>query len=161
MTMKVTVGISRKVGQPNYGSTGASCHIDVELDQSLLIGDRRQLQQRLQQALDVCRGIVEGELAGGQSHPSDSNHQPSRPTSNPPAGGQSPGGQTAAHRSGSQPRPATAAQVKALHAIAGKAGLVLASELERQFGVRLPQQLTLSQASEMIDRLKAAAAQPA
>lgn len=53
-----------------------------------------------------------------------------------------------------QPHPATAAQIKALHTIANRAGLTLASELQHQCGLANPQQLTIQQASHMIDHLK-------
>ncbi|HBJ34504.1 MAG TPA: hypothetical protein DDZ51_07015, partial [Planctomycetaceae bacterium] len=53
-----------------------------------------------------------------------------------------------------QRRAATAAQIKALHTIASRAGLTLASELQQQCGVSNPQQLTIQQASRMIDHLK-------
>jgi hypothetical protein len=41
-----------------------------------------------------------------------------------------------------------------LHTIANRAGLVLTSELQHQCGVTNPQQLTIQQASCMIDHLK-------
>ena len=167
MTMKVTVGLSRKVGQPNYGSAGASCHIDVELDQSLLDGDQRHLQERLRQALTVCRQVVERELAGDgpvQGVPQDRVGSPpdpsTRATRRPApaaAGTDSSAIVEGAHSGGDSgsPRLATPAQVKALQAIAGQGRLSLAAELQRQYGLRQPQQLTLRQASQMIDRLKA------
>jgi len=45
-----------------------------------------------------------------------------------------------------------------LHAIAAKHGVVLACELEAQFGVTTPAELTIRQASQMIDTLKSTAA---
>jgi hypothetical protein len=35
MPMKLNVGLCRKVGQPDYGSLGASCNVEVELSGSL------------------------------------------------------------------------------------------------------------------------------
>jgi hypothetical protein len=54
----------------------------------------------------------------------------------------------------SRPRQATEAQIRAVRAIASKAGVQLASELEARFGVGTPSQLSLSQASQLIDDLK-------
>ena len=39
MPMKLNVGVSRKVGLPNYGSVGASCNLELELDATLLERD--------------------------------------------------------------------------------------------------------------------------
>ena len=36
MPMKLNVGVSRKVGLPDYGSVGASCNLELELDAGLL-----------------------------------------------------------------------------------------------------------------------------
>ena len=35
MPLKASIGLSRKVGQPDYGSLGANCQLEVELDASL------------------------------------------------------------------------------------------------------------------------------
>jgi hypothetical protein len=39
MPLKLNVSLSKKIGLPDYGSLGASCHVEVELDGSLLEGD--------------------------------------------------------------------------------------------------------------------------
>jgi len=48
-------------------------------------------------------------------------------------------------------RTAMEAHVYAIRAIASKAGLSLASELEQSFGVHSPNQLTIAQARQLID----------
>jgi hypothetical protein len=35
MPLKASIGLSRKVGQENYGSLGANCQLEIELDASL------------------------------------------------------------------------------------------------------------------------------
>jgi hypothetical protein len=34
MPLRLHVGLTKKIGQPDYGSLGASCSVEVELDQS-------------------------------------------------------------------------------------------------------------------------------
>jgi hypothetical protein len=53
--------------------------------------------------------------------------------------------------------PATASQVRAIIAIARKQDADLEGVLRADFGVDQPEDLSLSQASKLIDRLKAAA----
>ena len=45
MPLKASIGLSRKVGQENYGSLGANCQLEVELDASL-IGDADAFHER-------------------------------------------------------------------------------------------------------------------
>ena len=63
MTLKLTVGISKKVGQPNYGSLGAQCQLEYDLDVTLLVQDLEQFHQRVRQAYQACTQAVEDELA--------------------------------------------------------------------------------------------------
>ena len=90
MPLKLNVGVSKKIGQPDYGSLGASCHLEVELDQSLVFDDLDGLQERIQNVFAACRQAVTDELAslelrqingssqtavGGQSNDSANGHR--------------------------------------------------------------------------------------
>lgn len=143
MTTRLNVGVSRKVGQPHYGSLGACCHVDIEIDQQTVADDPQGLQRRIEKAFAICRQAVEAELnrSGSASGGAEASSQVSGPHRRPSPATES-------------PRAATAAQVKAIHAIAGRLGVNLSSQLE-PFGVRSPSQLTLPQASRLIDQLKA------
>ena len=66
MPLTLSVGLSRKVGQPNYGSLGASCGVQVELDPNLLRDDPEALQERVHDAFLACRKAVDEELARGR-----------------------------------------------------------------------------------------------
>jgi hypothetical protein len=52
-------------------------------------------------------------------------------------------------------RKATESQLRAIHAIANRQGLDLAVTLQERFGIDHPEDLAISQASELIDSLKA------
>jgi hypothetical protein len=62
MPLKLNVGIQKKHGQPNYSSVGASCHVELELDQSLLVDDLDGFHDRIRRTYAACRDAVEAEL---------------------------------------------------------------------------------------------------
>jgi len=68
MPMKLNVGLSKKVGLPDYGSLGASCHIEFELNNSLLDGGPSGFQAEAQRAFAACRQAVDDELARHRTH---------------------------------------------------------------------------------------------
>ena len=63
MPLKLYAGISKKMGLPNYGSLGATCHVEVELDAGLLAYDLDGLQQHVHNAYVACSQAVNDELA--------------------------------------------------------------------------------------------------
>jgi hypothetical protein len=67
MPMKVTAGLTKKMGLPAYGSLGASCTMEIELEQGLLFHDEAGFRSRPAALYDVCRSAVEEQL-----------HQPDR-----------------------------------------------------------------------------------
>jgi hypothetical protein len=90
MPLKLNIGLSRKIGEANYGSRGASVHVEMELDSSL-VSEPARLQERIRQLFGLVRSSLAEELNG------HSNGQPLAGN-----GTQSNGGQQ-----GSTRRPAT------------------------------------------------------
>jgi hypothetical protein len=134
MPLKLNVGLSRKVGQANYGSRGANVNVELELD-STLVQRPDELHGRIRQLFVLARDAVDEELQA------DARHNAAAPAAN------GNGHYQAAP-------PATAAQVRAVQAIAKQQRLSLTELLRQQFGVGRPEDLSKSQASELIDQLK-------
>jgi hypothetical protein len=72
MTIKINIGVNKKIGLPDYGSAGSHCNIEIEADNSVL-NDVGQFLQRVKDAYEVARLSVEEELA---------HHRPGNATSN-------------------------------------------------------------------------------
>jgi len=172
----LNVGLSKKIGQPDYGSLGASCHVEVELDGALLRDDLETFHTHVKNAFLACRQAVQDELArhqrgtssNGASHANGhghADHHDVNGNGSPPNGssngdaGRNGNGHSAGHAQGprrTNPRRATASQVRAIHALANRQGLDLDHELRSRFQVERPDDLTIALASQFIDDLKAA-----
>ena len=159
MPLKLNVGLSRKIGEANYGSRGASVNLELELD-SAIVGEPERLQDRIRQMFQLAKQSIDEELHIAADSPSaspspsntngaaDSNRQHAPPRSSANGDGHGRGTQ----RGGTIPS-ATASQVRALHAIAKRQRLNLEGVVRDQFGVDDPAALTIAQASELIDEL--------
>ena len=61
MAIKINVGVSKKIGLPDYGSAGSHCNIEIEADNSIL--DNLDLfLQRVNNACELARQSVDAEL---------------------------------------------------------------------------------------------------
>ena len=63
MSVKITVGWLKKIGQPEFGSLGANCNVEFEADHALLSKGFKGFHQRVQNIFAACRQAVEEELA--------------------------------------------------------------------------------------------------
>jgi hypothetical protein len=154
MPLKLNIGASRKVTDNNYGSRGASVNLEMELDTTLAT-DPPKLQEKIRYLFQVARTSLAEELNGAGHH---ANGQ-----SGPAGKGEPPSGDPAVtNGDGRQhnwqdpaPRRSTASQCKALHAIARAHSIHLGDYLHHYYQAFRPEDLTIRQASEAIDNLKA------
>lgn len=153
MAVKLSVGLQRKVGLPEFGSLGASCHVEFEIDSSLLEHDLNRFHQKVSDAFVACRQAVHDQLAPANNgtlvdagspnpgpKPSRNGHQATeRPyVPNPPPG----------------PGTITQSQLRAIHAISRRSHIDPAVLVQELFQVERLESLSIREASRMIDELK-------
>ena len=130
--IKLNAGVSRKVGEPNYGSRGASVNVELELE-SAVVNDTEALYEKIRRLFALAKHSVDEELGISTSDPGN-------------GGGPS-------STSNGDPRPATDKQKYAIAAICSENGFDEDQEAMGLFG-RPVSQLTLPEASQLIDHLK-------
>lgn len=156
MPMKLNVGASRKVTDNNYGSRGASINVEMELDSSL-VAEPAKLQDKIRQLFGVVRVSLAEELnANGHAPPTlPTNGHHAGPSPNGNGNGNGNGHSNGALPRETRARPVTTSQIKALHAIARSNDVNLGQFLYAGFGTYVAEDLTLQQASQAIDDLRA------
>ena len=164
MAVTLGVGFQQKLGLPDFGSVGASCHVEFELDSALLRDDLAGFHEQVHKAFVACRQAVADQLARPpatlpvRAAPSNPNGSPDR-NGHAASNGQSErepptNGHPASGRRNRLPA-ATASQVRALWAIANRRRIDLPGLLGPRFGVDRPDRLSIADASKLIDDLKA------
>ena len=133
MPLKLNIAMSRKVGEPNYGSRGATVGLEMEVDSSL-VNDPPQLHERIARLFQLAKQSIDAEL-GSRS----ANGQHASP---------------ATADSGTGTRMATAKQIQAIRAIANRQNVDLVEELRGRFKLERLDELSLDQASLLIDAIK-------
>jgi len=149
MPLTLNVGLSKKIGLPDYGSLGVSCNVQVELDQTLLLLDLDGFQQKVKQAYLACHQAVNDELhrqqngAAGTQVPSNGKGHD---------GGNGGNGSENGRRKDNT-RRATASQIRALDAIANRQQIDLPALLQQRFGAQRSGDLAITEASSLIEEL--------
>ena len=64
--IKLNAGVSKKVGQPNFSSLGASVNLELELESSL-VSDPEKMQEKIRSLFALARKAVDEELKNGHA----------------------------------------------------------------------------------------------
>ena len=67
MPLKLTAGVSKKLGLPGYSSVGAICHVELELDGRLIQEAPEAFRAQVRQVYAQCAESVDEELARHQA----------------------------------------------------------------------------------------------
>ena len=161
MPLKLSVGLSRKQGLPNFGSAGATCLVEVELSSDAL-KESASFFEQAEKALEACRTVVEGELAL-QTQPASRtiivNSQPEspfRPNQDLQDGSNAPplSSEASTYRERPNDRPATQRQLQAIERLTLRLGANPSEWLYQRIGETPPHCLSLADASALIDELQ-------
>ena len=80
MPLKVNVSVSKKVGQPDFGSLGASCAVEVELPNNIVFDDLEAFHRHARSVYIAATQAVNDEFARDTERPHSSwLHLTSRP----------------------------------------------------------------------------------
>jgi len=148
--IKLNVGACRKVSDNHYGSRGGNVNIELELDSSLAL-DSQKLRDHIRKLFDLANASLTEELQANNEPASaeELRNQPNESSFN---------GNGAGHAVTVAPvRYATEKQIICIQGLARKHGVPV-PELLKQAGVRVFNEMSVRQASAMIEGLKGSSA---
>ncbi len=65
MPLKINVGLSKKIGEPNYGSRGGSVHFEAEVE-ATLVQDPEELHKRVRYLFRLAQAALVEQLAASE-----------------------------------------------------------------------------------------------
>ena len=148
MPLSINVGLSRKASR-DYQSTGVSINVTAELDQSLLARPQ-ELQEQVANLYAQAEQAL--ERRGFQPDAAPAQHRPFPARSNGYRNGNGDGNRGRTNGNGGM----TTSQRRAILAIARRANIDPDYEAQQIIGIPLDQ-MSIQQASELIDHLKSLA----
>ena len=148
--IRLNVGASRKVSDNHYGSRGGNVNIELELDSSLAL-DSQKLRDHIRKLFDLANASLTEELQANNEPAcvENSHHQGDGVSFN----GNGNGNVVTAI----PVRFATEKQIICIQGLARKHGIPV-PELLKQAGVRVFNDMSVRQASQMIESLKSSSA---
>ena len=166
MPMKISCGLSKKIGLPEFGSLGASCHVEFEVEGTLLQNDLDAFHRHVRNAFVACRQAVQDELARQEQAKPTSNAVPSSRIESPPAASTDRNTSTATnghshnngHNNGSSIHRASQKQVDFIQQLARQTrglGVRRLDSLAEKMFAKPMADLSSMDASGLIDTLKA------
>ena len=148
MAVKLNIGVSRKLGQPNYGSRQASIGLEVEVDSGLLTTPEA-LQEKVRLLYRFADQAVEDELNQQSSNLLNETAAPAVvATSQEESADESPVQQV---------RGLTDNQLRAIYGLARRLQLSPLRLVRERFKLEQVEDLDIRQASQLIDELKSCA----
>ncbi|MCB9873642.1 MAG: hypothetical protein H6821_05630 [Planctomycetaceae bacterium] len=160
MPLKLNVGVNKKIGLPDYGSLGTSCHVEVEVDSGLIFDDLDGFHQKVRQAYVACAQAVNDELArqGSTTQPASQPHTATSNGNAATATTSNGNGNGNGHRNGTNGGTASQKQLNYANQLAGQIQGLGVRRLEalanKMFGKPIAGLSSLD-ASSLIDTLKA------
>lgn len=147
--IKLNVGACRKVSDNHYGSRGSNVNIELELDSALAL-DSQKLRDHIRKLFDLANASLEEELQAS-SEPACVEEQPHQQGNG--VSFNSNGNGTGNAVTLAPVRYATEKQIVCIQGLARKHGVPV-PELLKQAGVRVFNDMSVRQASQMIESLK-------
>ena len=148
--IRLNVGASRKVSDNHYGSRGGCVNVELELDSSLAL-DSTKLRDHIRKLFDLANASLSEELQA-TNEPAcvdETHHHRDGATLNGNGNGNA--------VTVTPVRFATEKQIICIQGLARKHGIPV-PELLKQAGVRVFNDMTVRQASQMIESLKGGSA---
>ena len=172
MAVKLSIGLSKKVGLPRYSSLGASCYVELEIDPSLLDSNPAGFHEKVSRTFAACQQAVDDQLAQQTQLPAGTgnvsiNNAPRQVNFEGPvataehhtAEHHAAEHHAAEHHTGTDTEASagdgklTCRQLSAILAMVRRQQLDLLDLIQERFQLDRPEDLTIRQASRLINEL--------
>lgn len=151
MPIKLNVGLAQQIGEPGAGSRGASMNLEMELD-STLVNEPERFKDRVRQIFNLVRNTLAEELkrdVAAQPLPTVKANPPTASAAASVTNGKP------HHSKSNGARLATPPQITKIRSLVEAQKLDLDTVLRERCQGQRPEELTVRQASDLIDSLKA------